>query len=104
MQIARRTRLRPEDFLWTTGHAEAIDLETSQCDVGRIGVPPSLAHATPMNELAAHALVRASFLITNIERLVERGDLSTTDAKQLLGQLSSLLARLPSPRRSTAHT
>jgi hypothetical protein len=104
VQIARPTGLRPDDFLSTVPGKVSLSLRTSRCDEGPIFAVSPPTHENRMNELAAHALVRASFLITNIERLVAQGDLSTTDAKQLLGQLSSLLARLPSPQRPTAHT
>ena len=46
----------------------------------------------------AHALVRASYLITNIERRVERGEISSDDAKELLQELSALLARIGGTR------
>jgi hypothetical protein len=42
--------------------------------------------------------VRASYLITNIERRVERGEISSDDAKELLQELSALLARIGGTR------
>jgi hypothetical protein len=41
-----------------------------------------------------HALVRASYLITKIEQRVAQGELSSEDAKELLQELSALLARI----------
>jgi hypothetical protein len=55
-------------------------------------------HGRNMPLPGAHALVRASYLITNIERRVERGELSSDDAKELLQELSALLARIGGTR------
>ena len=41
-----------------------------------------------------HALVRASYLISNIEKRFEHGELSPADARELLQELSALVARL----------
>ena len=49
-----------------------------------------------------HALVRASYLITTIERRVERGELSSDDAKALLQELSALLARMAVTRSASS--
>ena len=47
-----------------------------------------------MPQPGMHALVRASYLISNIEQRFERGELSSEDARELLQELSALVARL----------
>jgi hypothetical protein len=55
-----------------------------------------------MAKPSVHALVRASYLITTIERRVEQGALSSDDAKVLLHELSALLARIALARSDSS--
>lgn len=55
-----------------------------------------------MPVLGAHALVRASYLISNIERRVERGEISSNDARALLQELSALLERMAVARSDSS--
>jgi hypothetical protein len=66
----------------------------TRCIVGRIATFEASRHRRQMPHPGVHALVRASHLITNIERRVKQGDLSSVDAKALLQELSALLARM----------
>jgi len=53
-----------------------------------------------MNNGEANAIARATGLIAHIERFVAEGALPAASAKELLGELSSLLARLPKRART----
>jgi hypothetical protein len=53
-----------------------------------------------MNNGEANAIARATRLIAHIERFVAEGALPAASAKELLGELSSLLARLPKRART----
>ena len=77
-------------------------LGSTQCIVRPIARLEAPRHRPRMPQLGAHALVRASYLITNIERRVERGEISSADAKALLHELSALLARIAAARSDSS--
>lgn len=98
MQIARPTRHQTEGAVWIGRQTDG----PGQAGTTSVRWWPANDPCMPggMNDCEASAIARATGLIAHIERFVAEGALPAASAKRLLGELSSLLARLPKRART----